>query len=57
VTDGGRPGEHTARMPDTRGRYWDLDRAEWVRYEAPKVEVPAQQTGVEEEEVADVRSG
>ena len=44
-------------MPDTRGRYWDLERAEWVRYEAPKVEVPAQQTGVEEEEVADVRSG
>ena len=57
MTDGGCPSEQTAGMPDTRGRYWDLERAEWVRYEATKVEVPAQQTGVEEEEVADVRSG
>jgi hypothetical protein len=55
--DGDGRHDHTRPMADKPGHYWDLERAEWVRYElAAGVEVPAQPTGVEDEQEADVRS-
>ena len=51
-------------MADKQGSYWDLNECAWVR--CPKqadtvtvetVTVPAQQTGVESGQEADVRSG
>ena len=50
---------HTRRMADKQGYYWDHNECGWVRCptSAPAVEIPEQQTPVEVEEEADVRSG
>jgi hypothetical protein len=44
---------------DKPGHYWDADECAWVRFPptTPPVEIPAQQTPVEAEQEADVRSG
>jgi len=46
-------------MADKQGYYWDLDECSWVRSPRPveTVDVPAQPTGLESEQEADVRSG
>ena len=46
-------------MADKPGHYWDVDECAWVRCPAPEpvVEIPAQQTAVEDAQEADVRSG
>jgi len=43
---------------EREGYYWDYEQAAWVRYPMPpRVEIPAQATGLEDEREADVRSG
>ena len=46
-------------IADKQGFYWDLDECGWVRAPQPvePVDVPAQPTGLESEQEADVRSG
>jgi hypothetical protein len=46
-------------MADKPGRYWDVEECAWVRFPSPDpvVDIPSQQTAVEDEEQADVRSG
>lgn len=46
-------------MADKQGYYWDHEQCAWVPSptRARTVEVPAQQTGVERDQEADVRSG
>jgi hypothetical protein len=46
-------------MADKQGYYWDLDECAWVRSPQPAepVDIPAQPTGLEAGQEADVRSG
>jgi hypothetical protein len=47
-------------MADKQGYYWDYEQCGWVQCPAPQlspVEIPEQQTAVEDIQEADVRSG